>query len=122
MECTVTGKHMEVSDGLRDLIHRRLRPVERLLGDAVVSADMVLTAEHKLCMSELVIHARGDHRLHGQAEGPSWQVAVGAAVDKVMQQAQTLKGKWRGRRREAERPAAGLPDVAVGDDGEPTAG
>ena len=42
-----------------------------------------------------------NHRLHGLAEGPNWQAAVGAAVEKVMQQAQTLKGKWHGRRRGA---------------------
>ena len=110
MECTVTGRHMEVSSVLRDLVHQRLLPLERLLGDAIVSADIVLTAERHLCVSELVVHARGDHRLHGLAEGPNWQTAVGAAVEKVMHQAQTLKGKWRGRRRHAAPP----PDLTGG--------
>ena len=109
MQCIVTGRHMEVGSGLRDLIDQRLLPLERLLGDAVVSAEMVLAAEHHLCVSELVVHARGDHRLHGLAEGPNWQTAVGAAVDKVMHQAQTLKGKWQGRRRHAT-PSSGLAD------------
>ena len=99
MECMVTGRHIEINGELRDLIDRRLLPLERLLGDAIVSADMVLAAEGHLCVSELVVRARGDHRLHGLAEGQSWQAAVGAVVDKVMHQAQTLKGKWHGRRR-----------------------
>ena len=114
MEFTVTGRHMEINSELRDLIDRRLLPLERLLGDAIVSADMVLAAERHLCVSELVVHARGDHRLHGLAEGESWQTAVGAAVEKVMHQAQTLKGKWHGRRRQVV-----SPDRAEGtDDGE----
>ena len=71
MECTVTGRHMEISSAVRDLVHRRLLPLERLLGDAIVSTDMVLAAEHHLYVSELVVHARGDHRLHGLAEGPT---------------------------------------------------
>ena len=100
MKCTVTGRHMEINGELRDLIDRRLLPLECLLGDALVSADMVLAAERHLCVSELVVHARGDHRLHGLAEGQSWQTAVGAAIEKVMHQAQTLKGKWHGRRRD----------------------
>ena len=104
MECTVTGRHMEITGELRDLIDQRLLPLERLLGDAIVSADIVLAAERRLCVSELVVHARGDHRLHGLAEGKSWQTAVGAAVEKVMRQAQTLKGKWRGRRRHVAPP------------------
>ena len=110
MECTVTGRHMEISSELRHLVDRRLLPLERLLGDALVSADMVMATEHHLCVSELVVHARGDHRLHGLAEGPNWQAAVGAAVEKVMHQAQTLKGKWRGRRRDAAFP----PSLAEG--------
>ena len=95
---------MEINGELRDLIDRRLLPLERLLGDAIVSADMVLAAERHLCVSELVVHARGDHRLYGLAEGQSWQAAVGAAVEKVMHQAQTLKGKWRERRRHVAPP------------------
>ena len=101
VECTVTGRHMEISSELRHLVDRRILPLERLLGDALVSADMVMATEHHLCVSDLVVHARGDHRLHGLAKGPNWQAAVGAAVEKVMQQAQTLKGKWHGRRRGA---------------------
>ncbi len=115
MECTVTGRHMEIGSALRDLVHRRLLPLERLLGDSIVSADMVLSAERHLYVSELVVHARGDHRLHALAEGPNWQSAVGAAVGKVTHQAQTLKGKWHGRRRDAAPPF----DQADGaDDGE----
>ena len=105
MDCTVTGRHVEVSSVVRDLVRQRLLPLERLLGDAIVSADMVLAAERHLFVSELVVHARGDHRLHGLAEGPNWQTAVGAAVDKVMHQAQTLKGKWQERRRHAAPPS-----------------
>ena len=91
---------MEISSDVRQLVDRRLLPLKRLLGDALVSADMVLVTEHRRCVSELVLHTRGGHRLHGLAEGPDWQAAVGTAVDKVMHQAQTLKGKWHGRRRD----------------------
>lgn len=96
----MTGRYMEISGDVRQLVDRRLLPLKRLLGDALVSADMVLVSEHRRCVSELVLHARGGHRFHGLAEGPDWQAAIGAAVDKVMHQAQTLKGKWHGRRRD----------------------
>ena len=117
MECTVTGRHMEISGELRRLIDRRLLPLERLLGDALVSADMVMATKHHRYVSELVLHARGDHRLHGLAEGSNWQAAVGAAVEKVMHQAQTLKGKWHGRRRDA----APSPSLARTDDADTSA-
>ena len=108
---------MEISGELRRLIDRRLLPLERLLGDALVSADMVMATKHHRCVSELVVHARGDHRLHGLAEGVNWQAAVGAAVEKVMHQAQTLKGKWHGRRRDA----APSPSLAGTDDADTSA-
>jgi ribosome-associated translation inhibitor RaiA len=101
MECTVTGRHMEISSELRQLIDRRLLPLERLLGDALVSADRGMATEHHQCVSEPVVHARDQHRMRGVAEGPNWPTAVGAAVDKVIHQAQTLEGRWHGRRREA---------------------
>ncbi|TDI19461.1 MAG: hypothetical protein E2P06_16390 [Acidobacteria bacterium] len=116
MECTVTGRHMEISSTLRDLVRQRLLPLERLLGDALVSAEIVLAAERHVCVSELVVHARGDHRLHGMAKASNWQTSIGAAVEKVMHQAQTLKGKWQGRRRQAVPP----PNLAA--DGETSAG
>lgn len=122
MECTLTGRSVAINPELRELISRRLDPLERLLGDAIVSADMVLTSERHLCVSELIVHARGEHRLHGLAQGPSWHTAVGAAVDKVMHQAQTLKGKWHGRRRQpapragddAEGPESGDSETSAG--------
>jgi len=121
MKCRVTGRHLEIARELRDLIDQRLLPLERLLGDALVSAEMVLVAEHHRCVSELVVHARGDHRIHGLAEGPNWPTAVGAAVGKVMHQAQTLKGKWQGRRRHAT-ASSGRSDGPVDDEAHPDPG
>ena len=101
MQYTLTARNVSVNDDLRDLIDKRLLPLDRVLGDALVSAEVVLSSARHLCVSELIVHARGDHRLHGVAEGPNWQAAVGAAVDKVNHQAHTLKGKWHDRRRHA---------------------
>ena len=124
MDCTLTGRHVEVTEELRALVQRWLAPLDRLLGDAAVSADMVMAAaERPHYQTEFVVHARGNHRLHGVGTGESWPVAVGAAVDKVMHQAQTLKGKWQARRRRAEAvPGAGPDRDGSVDPDEPTSG
>lgn len=116
MQYTLTARNVPVNDDLRDLIGKRLQPLERVLGDALVSAEVVLSASRHLCVSELVVHARGDHRLHGVAEGPNWPAAVGAAVDKVNHQAHTLKGKWHDRRRHAAPVSESVADDAETDD------
>ena len=115
MECTITGRHVVISAELRRLINQRLLPLERLMGDVLVSANIVLATEHDQCVSELVVHARGDHRLRGLSEGPNWQTAVGAAVEKVMHQAHTLKGKWLGRRRHTQLATGPADDAGDGE-------
>ena len=116
MDCRLTARHVKVTDELRDLVARRLTPLERLLGDTVVSPDMVLSSERNHYQTEFVVHARGDHRLHGVGDGNSWQVAVGGAVDKVMHQAQTLKGKWQARHRRSESMPEEGSDLAAAPD------
>lgn len=101
MKTAVTGRHVEISFELRALILKKLEPLERRLSDSAVSVQVVLSRPHRECMVEVVLHARGDHVLHGEGEAPTWAQAIRAAVDKVDQQAYTLKGKWQGRRRRA---------------------
>lgn len=108
MKTTVTGRHVEIPSELRELILRKLEKLERILNDSAVSAQVILSREHDSCTAEVVLHARGDHMLHGEGESPTWARAVGIAVDKVDQQAHTLKGKWEARRRRAD--AAALSD------------
>ena len=116
MQYTLTARNIPVNDELRDLIDKRLLPLERVLGDALISAEVVLSSARHLCVSELIVHARGDHRLHGVAEGPNWPAAVGTAVDKVNHQAHTLKGKWHDRRRQAAPEVEAVGHAAEADD------
>ena len=75
--------------------------LERLLGGALVSAQVTLTLEKQRHVADLVVHVRGDHVLSGRVAGPGWSAALGAAVEKIQRQAATLKGKWDGRKRRA---------------------
>ena len=105
MKTTLTGRHVEVTPELSELIHRKLEKLERILNDSAVSAQVIVSREHDTCSAEIVLHARGDHMLRGEGESPTWARAVGIAVDKVDQQAHTLKGKWETRRRRADADA-----------------
>ncbi len=99
MKTSVTGRHVEITPEIQALIDHKLEKLTRLLHDSAVSAQVVLSQRSSECSTELVLHARGDHVLHGDGGGSSWVEAVGIAVDKVEHQAQTLKGKWEDRRR-----------------------
>ena len=99
MRLDITGRHVEVNAPLRQLIDRRLAKLERLLNDSAISAQVILTKEKYRHRTEIIIHARGDHMMRGLGEGAGWPISIRHAAEKIQQQAQTLKGKWRERKR-----------------------
>ena len=106
MRLDITGRHVEVTPSLRQLITSRLKTLQRVLNDAAVSALVIVTKEKYRHKVEMVIHARGDHTLSGTARGNSWPLAIRQASQKIEQQAKKLKGKWDDRRRKG----GGTPD------------
>ena len=83
MRVEVTGRHVNITPPLRQLIARRLTKLERLLNDSAISAQIVLSKEKYGLRAEIVVHVRGDHMLRGQGDGASWPVAVRDAVAKI---------------------------------------
>lgn len=101
MRLQLKGRQVEITPPLRKLVDARLKRLERVLNDGIVSAHLVLGKEKNRYVAELTVHARGDHMLHGVGSTASWSTALTKAVDKVMQQAKTLKGKWKARKKSA---------------------
>lgn len=101
MRVDITGRHVDITPALRQLIDRRLSKLDRLLAERVVSATIILTREKYRHLTELVVHARGDHMLRGTGQGNDWNLSVRQAAEKVAQQAQKLKSKWTERKRKS---------------------
>ena len=117
MRLDITGRHVEITAPMRQLLTKRLARLERLLNDAAVSAIITLTKEKYRLRTEIAVHTKGDHVLRGNGEGNAWPISVREATEKLEQQAQTLKGKWDGRKRKG----AGTRVAAAGA-AEPSAG
>ena len=119
MRVDVTGRHVEITPQIRSLVTQRLAKLERLLNDAALWAHVILTKEKYRHRTEIVVHARGDHTMRGMGEGNAWPLSMRQAAEKIEQQAQTLKGKWKegkrgnARRRTPRRPAAEMPAAAA---------
>ena len=99
MRIDITGRHVEVTPTLRQLIEKRLAKLDRLLNDSGLSAQVIVTKEKYRHRTELIVHARGDHTLSGVGEGNAWPLSVRQAAEKVAQQASKLKSKWTERKR-----------------------
>jgi putative sigma-54 modulation protein len=94
MRVDITGRHIDITPGLRQLIAKSLARVERLLNDNAVSATVVLTKEKYRHKTEVVVHAKGDHIMSGIGEGNTWPLSIHKAAAKIEHQAQTLKSRW----------------------------
>ena len=103
MRLDITGRHVEITPAIRQLIERRLARIERLLNDSAVSATVILTLEKYRHRTEIVVHARGDHLMRGLGEGNGWTLSIRQATEKVEQQAKRVKSKWAERKRGATR-------------------
>jgi putative sigma-54 modulation protein len=101
MRLSLTGRHIDISPALKQLVSRRLARVERVLNDSAVSAQVVLSLEKRAHCTEIIVHARGDHMLTAQTSAAGWTQSVGEAVEKIALQARKLKDKWRTRKRRA---------------------
>jgi ribosomal subunit interface protein len=101
MRLSLKGKNLEVTPGLTRLVTARLAKLERRFKDALVSAQCVLAEEKNRYVVELTVHARQDHILHGVGSTSAWGTSVTQAVQKVVQQADKVKGKWQARKRSA---------------------
>ena len=116
MRLELTGRHVDITPSLRRLVESKLRKLERLLNDSAVSAQAVLSREKHRHRVDVTLHARGEKFLHGNGDTATWETSLAQAIEKLAQQAQKVKGKWKERKR---RGGKGAP--IAGQDGEPAA-
>jgi putative sigma-54 modulation protein len=114
MRLVLTGRHLEISPGLRALVDRKLVRLERLLGNAIVSAQVVCVRQKDRLEADVTVHMRGDHTLASRATGATWDAALTTTVDKIQRQGVKVKDKWKERKRRAPaRARAAAPAAAA---------
>jgi putative sigma-54 modulation protein len=99
MRIDITGRHVDVTPALRQLVERRLSRIERLLNDSALSATAILTLEKYRHRTEIIVDVRGGKLLRGLGEGNAWNLSIRQAIEKVEQQVKKVKGKWTERKR-----------------------
>jgi len=110
MRLTLTGRHVEITPAISRLVEKRMARLVRLLNTRAVSGQVELWPEKFRHVVEVHVHARGGHMLKGRAVATSWDEALSQAVDRLVQQAQKLKGKWQQRTRESRPVKRAIPE------------
>ncbi len=117
MKLMLTGRNVEVTPALRQQVVRRLDRLERLIGDAALSAQVVLTADKYRLVTDITLHMRGDHVLTGVGGATSWPLSIKEASAHIEQQGQKVKQKWTSRKRRATSgkrlPVPAEPEPAI---------
>lgn len=109
MRLELTGRHVDITPAVRRLIDGKLARLERMLNDSALSAQVVLSREKNGSRADVTLHARGEKFLHGVGKGTNWPASMGQAIEKIVQQAHKVKGKWQERKRRGS--VKGVPIV-----------
>jgi putative sigma-54 modulation protein len=119
MRLVLTGRHVDITPGIRRLVDRKLARLERVFGNSIISAQIVLTLEKQRHSADVTVHLRGDHMLNGRTNGATWTAALSPAIEKIQRQGEKVKGKWAERKRKGSTaravvlPAAAAPATAA---------
>jgi putative sigma-54 modulation protein len=120
MRLTVTGRRVVVDAAARADITKKLGRLDRLLGDAALTAQCIVSRERGQYVCEVTVHARRDQRLVAVGRHARLGTAVGMAVTRVAQQAKKLVDRRKTRRKAGAPVSPRL--VAAGETGAVDAG
>lgn len=91
MNITISGRHMEVTDGIRAHVEEGLRRLASHF-DKVIDADVVLGVEKHRHIAEVNVHANG-MRVHGKESSLDMYASIDAVLHKLERQCLKYKGR-----------------------------
>jgi putative sigma-54 modulation protein len=97
----VTGRHIDVTDALRDhTVEKTMHACRRL--DKITSAHITLAVEKYRHITEVVVQAHGT-TLRGKEETDDMYSSIDQAMGKIESQAKRLKEKIKDKKRQDEK-------------------
>ncbi|MGB0721289.1 MAG: ribosome hibernation-promoting factor, HPF/YfiA family [Gammaproteobacteria bacterium] len=91
MQITVTGRHFDVTDPIRNYVNEKMERLERHF-DHVHEVDVVLSVEKLDQKAEATVHVNGN-TLHAEAHHEDLYAALDALIDKLDRQVRKYKEK-----------------------------
>lgn len=102
MRISITGRHMEMTDALKDHVEKSLQKV-RTHFDRVIDVDVVMSVEKHRHIADVTLHANG-LRIHGKESSPDMYASMDAVATKLEKQVRKYKERINrfSQRREKE--------------------
>jgi len=96
MQLNVTGRHVDITDPLRDYVSDKFSRLERHF-DHVTNVHVILSVEKLRQMAEATLHVSGGN-IFADAEAEDMYAAIDALTDKLDRQIKKHKEKLQNRR------------------------
>ena len=113
MQITVTGRHFEITDPLRQHIESKINKLDRYI-DGITDVHVVLTVEKHRHIAEINLQVNGS-LLRGLEEKHDMYQAVDTVIDKIERQVRRHKDKGTDRKGRPGTKAADLFVDTAGD-------
>jgi putative sigma-54 modulation protein len=109
MKIQITGRHINITDAIRDFVNKKFERIERHT-DQVTRASMVLNVEKGQHHAEINLHISGKDVV-AQTTDKDMYAAIDAAMDKADRQILKHKEKAKAQRKNAEAPVLEEEDL-----------
>jgi putative sigma-54 modulation protein len=108
MKFEYTGRHVEVSPGIRKHVEDHFKKLDHIFNGTEASTHVIITVEKNRHIGELVVHWR-DHTLTAKEANADMYMALTRAMEKVEKQAIKLKKKIIDRKQGGKRTSSIAP-------------
>lgn len=108
MKFEYTGRHMDVTQGIRSHVEDHFHKLDHIFTDPTVHAHVILEVEKNRHIGEVLVHWR-DHTLTAKDSNADMYQALTRAISKIEKQAIKLKEKVIDRKQGAKRLSAVAP-------------
>lgn len=114
MKFEYTGRHVEVTPGIRKHVEDHFKKLDHIFNDSTAWVHVIIDVEKNRQIAELVVHWR-DHTLAAKDINADMYMALTRAIAKIEKQALKLKKKLIDRKQGAKSTAsvAPQPDALV---------
>lgn len=104
MKVTITGRHFELSDGIREYANEKIEKLERIL-DSITEVEVLLKGEDRSFHCEFIIHVANKPNVVIDVAHDSMYAAIDLAIDKAQRQVRKHKEKTQDHRHSERRSA-----------------
>ena len=97
MQIQVTGRHVEITDDVRDYIHDKVAKLPRFY-DRIHEVEVVLDHESEQFTAEMIVRAGRKRTFVARETGPDTFTLIDLVIEKLERQLTRHKEKYRDRK------------------------